>query len=221
MGKSIRDIKVILLDLDGTLVDSTEAYMEAARTAYEKTGYRIPDQQKVLEIPKRLEQKRPINSVSSADTARFLKVYLKRFHSITMEKSQPFRSVDKTLLTLSQKAKLALITMRFVPEAAVALELKRFGLAQYFTSVVTALDTQNPKPSPEALIKAANHLNVNLCECVVVGDSISDVRAGKAARIATIGVLSGLFKHEELASVQPDLILNTVNELPKHIDFSE
>jgi len=90
---------------------------------------------------------------------------------------------------------------------------------QYFTYVVTALDTHKPKPSPEALIKAVKALDINMCDCVIVGDSVTDVKAGKAAGAMTVAVLSGLFSREELAKEKPDLILKDVTELPLFLDY--
>ena len=116
-----------------------------------------------------------------------------------------------TLESLSQKAKLALITMRYSPKQAVIKELECFGISQYFTHVVTALDTTKPKPSPEALINCVKALDLDICDCIIAGDSVSDIRAGKAAGAKTVALLSGLFECDELVKEQPDLILDDVN----------
>jgi HAD superfamily hydrolase (TIGR01509 family) len=213
-------VKCILFDLDGTLVDSKEAYLEAARTAFEGTGQETPERAVALEIPKILEQGLSICDIVKSDVKSFLDVYLKTYYNVTKVKTKPVPNVQTTLETLSRKAKLALITMRFVPKTAVVEELEQFGLTQYFTYVVTALDTHKPKPSPEALIKAVKALDVNMCDCVIVGDSVTDVRAGKAAGAMTVAVLSGLFSREELAKEKPDLILKDVTELPLFLGFA-
>lgn len=218
MNKTDPGTRGILLDLDGTIVDSRRAYFEAARTACQAFGNKIPDLQTSLEIPRRLELQQPLNDVAGTAEKDFLGVYLKRFYAITFEMTKPFPNVEKTLKDLSRKAKLALITMRFVPRTAIVAELKHFGLADYFAYVVTALDTQNPKPSPEALVRAARLMHVKSCDCLVVGDSVTDIKAGKAAGIATVGVLSGLFSREELALESPDLILDSVAQLPHYVD---
>jgi phosphoglycolate phosphatase len=57
-----------------------------------------------------------------------------------------------------------------------------------------------------------------MCDCVIVGDSISDIRAGKAAGTKTIAVLSGIFSFQELAEENPDLIIKDVTELPAFIE---
>ena len=82
---------------------------------------------------------------------------------------------------------------------------------------MTARDTFKPKPSPEALIACVRALDVEICECLIAGDSVNDVRAGKAAGARTVAVLSGLFRCEELFKEGPDLILKDVNELPKFV----
>ncbi len=82
--------------------------------------------------------------------------------------------------------------MRHAPSEAIIKELECFGISKYFTHVVTAMDTSKPKPSPEALIKCVEALDVEMCSCIIAGDSVNDVRAGKAAGAATVAVLSGL-----------------------------
>jgi pyrophosphatase PpaX len=212
-------VKGILLDLDGTLVDSKEAYREAIATAFRKLGQKIFEEKMVMEIPKRLEQNLSIEGIlKGLDVQKFLSIYLKAYYQATVVKSKPMPNVSETLKKLSKKARLALITMRYVPKEVIFDELEKFGLAKYFQSIITALDTNAPKPSPEALIKCAMQLDIEICDCVVVGDSVADIRAGKNAGIKTVAVLSGIFSRKELEKENPDLILETVNQLP---DFLE
>jgi HAD superfamily hydrolase (TIGR01509 family) len=219
MEKEKLKVKGILLDLDGTVVDAKEAYLEAVKTAFKTIGQMIVDVRIVTEIPKRIEQNLPINDLlEGMDVQRFLDVYLKAYSQATSTKTKPMPQISNTLEKLSKKAKLALITMRYVPKEKVTKELEKFGLAKYFQHIITALDTHNPKPSPEALIKSAKQLDIEMCECVVVGDSVADVKAGKTAGIKTVAVLSGIFSREELEREKPDLILESVNQLP---DFLE
>ncbi len=210
--------KGIFLDLDGTIVDSTEAYIEAARIAFQAVGQKPPEIKTVLEIPRRLEQCLTVNDIVESDTKKFLAVYLKTYYSITEAKTRLIPNVSATLEILSEKAKLALITMRHVSNQTIINELECFGISKYFTHVVTALDTPKPKPSPEALIKCVKALDVEICDCIIAGDSVNDVRAGKAAGARTVAVLSGLFQCEELAKECPDLILPDVTALPEFVE---
>ena len=209
----------ILFDLDGTIVDSKEAYFEAARTAFAAMGKETVNVKVMTEIPKRLEQNLPINDlINGTDVKRFLQIYLKAYYDATASRTKPFPNVADTLKKLSEKAKLALTTRRHVPTKEVIRQLEGFGLAKYFQKVVTAFDTLNPKPSPEALLECSKQLKVEACECVVVGDSVVDIRAGKNAGAKTVAVLSGIFSREELEKEKPDLILESVKELPDFIE---
>ncbi|MDH7564433.1 MAG: HAD family hydrolase [Candidatus Bathyarchaeota archaeon] len=209
----------ILMDLDGTLVDSKEAYMEAAETAFRTLKQETYSPEIAIEIPKRLEQGLPLDGLlEKADVQRFLRIYRDAYLHATATKTKPIPNVADTLRKLARKAKLALITMRYVPREKVVAELKSFGIADCFTYVITALDTHRPKPSPEALIQCAATLEVDGRDCVVVGDSVADIRAGKAVGAKTVAVLSGIFSRSELEREKPDLILENVNELPDFLD---
>ncbi len=140
------------------------------------------------------------------------------YYSVTEAKTKLLPNVSATLEALAGRAKLALITMRHVPNQVILKELDCFGISKYFTHVVTALDTSKPKPSPEALIRCVEALDLEMCDCIIAGDSVNDVRAGKAAGARTVAVLSGLFRCEELARECPDLILPDVTSLPDFIE---
>jgi len=211
-------VKAIIMDLDGTIVDSREAYMEALKTTWQSLGLKNFNPAIALEIPKRLEQNQPINDlIMGADVENFLNVYLRTYYSVTENKIKPFPNVSKTLEALSGKVKLALLTMRHVPRENVEKELEKLGIAKHFHCILTALDTPLPKPSPKAIMICAEKLGVEIGNCAVVGDSVCDIRAGKNAGARTVAVLSGLFTVEELAREKPDLILRNVNELPKFL----
>lgn len=217
MNNDKLDVKGLLLDLDGTILDTKPAYIEAAKIAFKFVGGKPPENALLLEIPKRIEQKKPIDDIV-ADSQRFLDAYLKAFYSIASKKTMPIANVKDVFEVLSNRVKLAVITMRFMPKKAIADELDQFGLAQYITHIVTALDTHLPKPSPEALIKAVTAMDVQMCECAIVGDSVIDVKAGKAAGSKTVAVLSGLYSRLELSVAKPNFIINDISELPKLIN---
>jgi HAD superfamily hydrolase (TIGR01549 family) len=213
-------VKAILLDLDGTIVDSKRAYLKALRTALFKMGRRDTlNSSLATEIPKRLEQNLPITDIiQGVDIDTFLQYYLKAYYQVTAEETRPIPGVSKALNKLSRKFKVALTTMRYVPKKKVIEELARFNLIDYFECIITASDTHNPKPSPEALIECAKQLKVAINQCAVVGDSVADIRAGKNAGTKTVAVLSGIFSREDLQKENPDLIIESVIDLPDHLE---
>ncbi|MEM3875028.1 MAG: HAD family hydrolase [Candidatus Bathyarchaeia archaeon] len=212
-------VKGIIIDLDGTLTDSKEAYREALARALETFGIEEFDPRLVLEIPRRLEQNLPIESLlPKINVEKFLNIYLEAYYKIAEDKARLMPNVQKTLEKLSGKAKMALLTMRYVPCENIGKWLEKVGLAKYFQCVVTALNTPFPKPSPKALVECAKRLGVKVDECAIVGDSVTDVKAGKNAGAKTIAVLSGIFTKEELEGEKPDLIINNIGELPSFLD---
>ena len=208
------NLEAAILDLDGTLVDSSAAYLEAAKTAFAAIG-REMNVETSKEIPRRLEQYHSLGSlIDEASQPKFLKAYLGAYYRATATKTRVMPGIHETLQRLSQKTRLALLTMRFVPKESVIAELGQLGLAEHFQFVMTALDTCHPKPSPEPLIECARQLGVQTKDCVVVGDSVVDVRAGKKVGARTIAVSSGIFTAQELEKENPDLILKSINQLP-------
>ena len=209
----------IMFDLDGTILDVRSAYLEAAKTAFSTLGEKTVNIALVTEIPKRLEQDQSVGDLlAGIDVRQFLTIYLRTYYRSTIEKARLMPNVSDTLRQLSRKAKLALITRRSISKKEVRKELERFGLDGFFQYVATALDPERPKPSPEALIRCCEELHIQPSDCIVVGDSVVDVRAGKNACIRSVAVLSGIFSREELEKENPDLILENVNQLPDYLE---
>jgi HAD superfamily hydrolase (TIGR01509 family) len=211
-------VKGIMFDLDGTILDTKPAYVEAAKITFRSMGQTIPENDVLLQIPKRLEQKQSIADIVKMDTQKFLDLYLKTFYRIAKNETKPVPCVSETLNLLSQKAKLAVITMRFMPKETIFEELRQYQLDGYFAHIVTALDTRKPKPSPEALIKAVEAMDVQMCDCMIVGDSVVDVKAGKAAGAKTVAVLTGLYSRAELSKAGPNFIVNDISKVPELVE---
>src|SRR5512136_2527535 len=88
-------VKGIMFDLDGTILDTKPAYVEAARIAFLATGQKQPSEADALAIPKRIEQRQQIVDLVHVDPKRFLSHYLKAFQEISAAKTLPFPNVAK------------------------------------------------------------------------------------------------------------------------------
>jgi len=221
-------VKALLLDLDGTLVDSTEALKEAGRAGFAAIRFSSFNDDKIaFEVARRLEQDLPIDDlftkfhVGREVEERFLPAYLNAYYAAVISKSKLFPHVKETLHTLSQRFPLALITLRYIVREQVIDELRHLGIKKYFNVVVTALDVEKPKPFPDALLVAAKKLKTPIGECAIVGDSIVDIQAGKAAGAKTTAVPTGLFSRAELEEQKPDLIIENFKALPKYLAVYE
>ncbi len=211
--------RALFFDLDGTVVDSRNTYLEAANTAFQAVGLQQPAMEIALEIPRRLELKQSIHDIFKGDERKFLEYYLNAYYELTRKKTTLIPHIQRTLESLSKKAKLALITMRRTPRDTLIDELEYLGIASHFVHVTTAADTLESKPSPEALIRTSKAIGIPVEECIMVGDSVSDVRAGKRAGTKTVAVLSGLFSYNELEKEGPELILKDATFLPKYVEL--
>ncbi len=219
-GESVKlKVKGMIIDLDGTLVDSRDAYREALAKALEKFDVKKFSPTLVLEIPRRLEQNLPIKDLlPGINIEKFLKTYLEAYYRVAEDKAKLLPNIQKTLKILSRKARLALLTMRYVTSESIEKWLEKVDLVRYFQCIATALNTRFPKPSPKALDECAKRLGVDVGECAIVGDSTTDIKAGKNAGAKTVAVLSGIFAREELEKEKPDLIVKDICELPNFLD---
>lgn len=206
------DIKGIIFDLDGTLIDSKPAYLKSAQLTYKKLGLKPITEIAALKIPKKIEQNLPLDLEINTDLDLFLEIYLRSYYSLSKLETRILPNALSTLEFLSKRVKLSLVTMRSVSKNSLLNELEHFSIGKYFDPIVTALDAR-PKPAPDPLIKCIKKMNLTKEECLMVGDSVNDIRAGKAAGIKSIAVLSGIYSYEELSKEKPDLIIQNILSL--------
>jgi beta-phosphoglucomutase len=91
--------------------------------------------------------------------------------------------------------------------------LKKTGINQYFSIIVTNKDVKRSKPAPDIFLKAAEKLGLEQNQCIVFEDAENGIKAAKTAGIFCIGLGTGLTK-EQLLKVGADFVVNNYNEIP-------
>jgi HAD superfamily hydrolase (TIGR01509 family) len=91
--------------------------------------------------------------------------------------------------------------------------LDYYEITSYFRAIATNLTCPHTKPYPDSIVWAAEQMNVLPSQCLMIGDTTVDIRAGKAAGAQTVGVLCGFGEKEELINAGADLILTNTPEL--------
>lgn len=92
-----------------------------------------------------------------------------------------------------------------------------FGLRSLFKVIVTAQTCEHTKPFPEPVLWAAKQMGVPAANCLMIGDTVVDIRAGKDAGAQTVGVLCGFGRENELRKAGADLVLPHTAHLMDHL----
>jgi N-acetyl-D-muramate 6-phosphate phosphatase len=127
----------------------------------------------------------------------------------------PVPGVPRMLKALQGRYAMAVVSAR--PEPVVHAFLDHHGLRDYFAAVASALTCPRTKPYPDQVLWAAERLNLAPGQCIMIGDTTVDIRAGKAARAQTIGVLCGFGEERELRRYGADAILPSTAELDEFL----
>ncbi|UCE33712.1 MAG: HAD family hydrolase [Deltaproteobacteria bacterium] len=224
MTPPARKIKGVIFDLDQTLIDSLQAFTEAFNKGIEHLGLDPVGKEMVASfldngwrMEKMLSEAFP--SVFFEEETRkqcqdeIRKAYLELEPTKVILKS----GVERTLRSLREKGvKIGIVTGRMTKGDGKWLELRRLNIHQYIDAMVTAAEAPS-KPAPDGLISCAKALGLSTGECVYVGDSRLDIRAGKEAGLLTVGILTGVAGKELLIKEGPDYILGEVSELLNYL----
>ena len=183
-NRSSQEPRAMLIDFDGTLGNTLPAWTDAFDAVLQHHGVHV-SQEHVIEYcfhscPDDVVRKHGITD-GVAFKERVWTSVVERMNSVN-----PFEEVVETLGALrSHGFKLAVVTN--TRRAAIEPVLSRWKIRDHFEAVITIEDVSHGKPDPEMLHRAINTLNVSPSRTYILGDSKSDVVAGKRAGIKTIG----------------------------------
>ena len=197
MTKHMRS-KTILFDLDGTLIDSTEAILESFAAAFRDFEGQVPseDEIKVL-IGYPLETMFMRLGVSESEVNAYVQAYKEHYQTVHLQKTILLPKAKEAVLLASKHAKLGVVTTKTGKYSHQLLE--HLGLMDYFDILIGRQDVVHPKPHPEPILKALLKLErVTTDNSWMIGDTCMDMQAASAAGIGSIGVTCGYAEYETL-----------------------
>jgi len=97
--------------------------------------------------------------------------------------------------------------------------LKDLGISEYFETVLCGDQVERKKPDPQPLLMSAKTLNVNPQASMMLGDSMSDVKAARAAGFSIICMSYGYNHGEDIRDYNPDAVVDSMAEIKNLIDW--
>jgi HAD superfamily hydrolase (TIGR01509 family) len=187
----------ILFDMDGVLVDSLDSWWKALNSALRRFKHREITRDEFISTYWGHDLKANLKRLQ-------LNPEVERFCNITYGNHLDYITIYPDTTTTLKKLsayKKAIITN--TPTECTEQILKKFHIEHYFETIITSDDVMKAKPDPEIVIKACERLGVDVHTVVLVGDTESDVRAGKAAGCTVVGL-----------NIPADLTIQRLSELP-------
>ncbi len=191
--------KVILFDLDGTLIDSTEAIIESFSNSFKKFGLLPPKEEDILvQIGHPLFDMFVNLGISKEEAQKFVAAYKENYRKIHTKKTKLLpKAKEAVKLAYNSGAKLGVVTTKTGKYSIELLE--HFNLMNYFDVLIGSEDVKKHKPNPEPINKALKLLNVTPSNNVyMIGDTCMDMIAAKRAGIGAVGVEFKYTPKEEL-----------------------
>lgn len=147
--------------------------------------------------------------VDAARHARARAIFYRRYHEVNGRETVVFDRVPEALrLMLDAGLKLACVTNK--PREFTLPLLEGLRLAECFSAVVAGDDVKEAKPHPELLLTACDRLGAEAGQAVMIGDSINDVLAARAAGMGTVLVETGYNEGEPVSTLRGEPGVETI-----------
>ncbi|MEA3384452.1 MAG: HAD family hydrolase [Campylobacterota bacterium] len=192
--------KVILFDLDGTLIDSTDAIVECFYFAFKEQKFNFKgcteDIKKEIGYP--LDIMFGNLGVDKQKVWDFVDSYKSKYRKISIEKTALLKNAKQSVELASTFARLGVVTTKTTLYSIPLLE--HFGIMKYFEVIIGRQEVENPKPHPEPIYKAIEAMNLKITKNIyMIGDTKLDIIAANEANISSVAVLSGYGTKEDLS----------------------
>ncbi len=189
-------LSALILDIDGTLIDSNDAHVDAWVEALASFGYRIPRDRMLREVGKGADQLIPsvLGAAVEREQGDEIRVVQRRaFAAIAGARPLPvFRGVHELVRDARRRGlRIALATSSAETQIAALERSSGLDLRHLGDVLVGGDDAGASKPAPDVVLAAAAALGVTPAECAMVGDTIYDAEACRPAGVVCLGVTSG------------------------------
>lgn len=215
------DIKALVFDFDGTLVDASAAICRSFNSALEQFGSTAISEDRIRKlIGKPLREMFPavLPGVSKTEIEHLIESYRAVFAPIACDLSKPMPGLAEMMAHFHNKVRMGIATSRMSDGAHRILGA--MGWLDHFDVIVGLQDVTHAKPHPESVERVLKTLQVRPGNAIMIGDVPADMGAGKAAGTGTIGMVSEHHNAAVLIEAGADATIQSLAELIDLVDIS-
>lgn len=213
------NVRAVLFDIDGTLVDSAAAYLEVAQAAARPFGLEVTEQQVRHSLASGSNFWKDVVPADRADRESLLKGMashaMREWPRVLREHGKLFAGLAETLDALKQLGIVLGIVSGAHP--AVLELLRESDILQRFDAVILGTDVSKPKPDPQGILKCLEKLGIAPEAAAYVGDTPVDIQTSRAAGVQAVGVLTGAGSSASMSAQEPDRLMYSHASLPGSI----
>lgn len=208
-------VSLLIFDLDGTLINSKKDLALSVNLTFRDLGLPEKPLEEIYGYVGNGVRRLIFDSLGSADPTlveQSLQIFEGHYLKHLLDETDLYPGMEEVLIHFRGKKK-AVVTNK--PLLYTTRIIEGLGARPHFDLILGSEPIVNLKPHPEMILRALDRLKVPPSEAVMIGDSINDVQAARAAGIKSCGIGYGICDPGLVRSAEPDFFAETVGDLKR------
>lgn len=206
----------LLLDVDGTLLDTVYLHVYAWFRAFQEAGHEVS----CFDISRQIGRPSPdlVTALLGRQDEHVVAGHA-RYWEPLRPLCLPFHRAGELVRTATERG-LRVVYCTSASQQDTEVFRAKLGADSFVHGVVSAADVEHGKPAPDIVRRSVQVAGVDADRAVMVGDTVYDIRAAAAAGVPAIGVLAGGIGEKELRDAGATAVYGNVSELLDDLDAS-
>jgi phosphoglycolate phosphatase len=208
--------RAVLFDWDGTLLNSYAADVRAYLSMFRALEIKWTEREVNLHYSPNWYR---VYRAALLPRSKWIEANRLWARAYKLERPPLLPGARRVLRALAAEFDLGIVTSG--NRTRVRRQLRGFGLADYFSACVCSEDAAKKKPHPAPLRLALKRLRLPPEQCVYVGDTAEDIEMARRAGVRAIGVLGPFPTAARIRAAKPEILLDSIRELPRHLRVTD
>ena len=210
------ETKLVIFDLDGTLIDAYEPVARSLNYALQRVGVAPLSAETIKRTVGWGDRHLLRSCIGDIDLGKVVRIY-RRHHARSLRNGSKLLPGARRLLNVLRRRNLKMAVASNRPTRFSHIVMEHLDIRSYFDYVLCGDKLPKAKPDPDILFRILKKFRLPPEQALYVGDMIIDIQTGHSAGVRTVAVATGSSHKSELRALKPFRLIDNVYEVARDV----